>query len=154
MTRRGFATTARAAGHDPLEIARAGGWVDGSRVLARYMDDVDHVKNSPRRHRPVAAAPEARSIQEPAPVTSPAALPVRLLTAGVRTVLSGTAAPSHQWVPDALGDVATAALATLGGEHLLQPLFPEQGTQPLINQQGLPVGIEILPHREGPRWMA
>jgi site-specific recombinase XerD len=45
--RRGFATAARAAGHDPLEIARAGGWADGSRVLARYMDDVDRVKNSP-----------------------------------------------------------------------------------------------------------
>ncbi|MBH5131258.1 site-specific integrase [Streptomyces sp. HB-N217] len=45
--RRGFATAARAAGHDPLEIARAGGWVDGSRVLARYMDEVDRVKNSP-----------------------------------------------------------------------------------------------------------
>ncbi|MEE1745826.1 MULTISPECIES: tyrosine-type recombinase/integrase [unclassified Streptomyces] len=45
--RRGFATAARAAGHDPLEIARAGGWVDGSRVLARYMDDVDRAKNSP-----------------------------------------------------------------------------------------------------------
>ncbi|MGW7712248.1 hypothetical protein [Streptomyces sp. NPDC054771] len=27
--------------------ARAGGWVDGSRVLARYMDDVDRAKNSP-----------------------------------------------------------------------------------------------------------
>ncbi|MFI7876012.1 hypothetical protein [Streptomyces salinarius] len=36
-----------ATGHDPLEIARAGGWVDGSRVLARYMDDVDRVNNSP-----------------------------------------------------------------------------------------------------------
>ncbi|MFI9297558.1 site-specific integrase [Streptomyces gardneri] len=45
--RRGFATAARAAGHDPLEIARAGGWADGSRVLARYMKDVDRVKNSP-----------------------------------------------------------------------------------------------------------
>ncbi|CAL9326133.1 hypothetical protein [Streptomyces sp. SudanB182_2057] len=45
--RRGFATAARAAGHDPLEIARAGGWADGSRDLARYMDDVDRVKNSP-----------------------------------------------------------------------------------------------------------
>ncbi|MFF0408334.1 tyrosine-type recombinase/integrase [[Kitasatospora] papulosa] len=43
----GFATAARAAGHDPLEIARAAGWADGSRVLARYMDDVDRVKNSP-----------------------------------------------------------------------------------------------------------
>ncbi|NYV77397.1 integrase, partial [Streptomyces sp. UH6] len=40
-------TAARAAGHDPLEIARAGGWADGSRVLARYLDDVDRVKNSP-----------------------------------------------------------------------------------------------------------
>ncbi|AXQ57803.1 site-specific integrase [Streptomyces koyangensis] len=45
--RRGFATAARAAGHDPLEIARAGGWVDGSRVLARYMDDIDRVTRSP-----------------------------------------------------------------------------------------------------------
>jgi integrase len=45
--RRGFATAARAAGHDPLEIARAGGWADGSRVFARYMDDIDRVKNSP-----------------------------------------------------------------------------------------------------------
>ncbi|MFI2379075.1 hypothetical protein ACH5AO_29085 [Streptomyces sp. NPDC018964] len=45
--RRDFATAARAAGHDPLEIARVGGWSDGSRVLARYMDDVDRVKNSP-----------------------------------------------------------------------------------------------------------
>lgn len=45
--RRGFATAARAAGHDPLEIARQGGWVDGSRVLARYMEDVDRVTNSP-----------------------------------------------------------------------------------------------------------
>ncbi|MEU7267105.1 site-specific integrase [Streptomyces albidoflavus] len=45
--RRGFATAARAAGHDPLEIARAGGWVDGSRVLARYLTDLDRVKNSP-----------------------------------------------------------------------------------------------------------
>ncbi|MFF4874043.1 site-specific integrase [Streptomyces sp. NPDC000961] len=44
--RRGFATAARAAGHDPLEIARTGGWADGSRVLARYMDDIDRVKNS------------------------------------------------------------------------------------------------------------
>ncbi|MDH6229349.1 tyrosine-type recombinase/integrase [Streptomyces sp. MJP52] len=45
--RRGFATAARAAGHDLLEIARTGGWADGSRVLARYLDDVDRVKNSP-----------------------------------------------------------------------------------------------------------
>ncbi|MDH6229324.1 MULTISPECIES: tyrosine-type recombinase/integrase [Streptomyces] len=45
--RRGFATAACAAGHDPLEIARAGGWADGSRVLARYLDDADRMKNSP-----------------------------------------------------------------------------------------------------------
>ncbi|MFJ9737198.1 hypothetical protein [Streptomyces sp. NPDC101166] len=45
--RRGFAAAARAAGHDPPEIARAGGCADGSRVLARYMDDVDRVRNSP-----------------------------------------------------------------------------------------------------------
>ncbi|MFE9137610.1 tyrosine-type recombinase/integrase [Streptomyces sp. NPDC007355] len=51
--RRGFATAARAAGHDSLEIARAGGWADGSRVLARYMDDVDRVNKPPGRHRPV-----------------------------------------------------------------------------------------------------
>lgn len=45
--RRGFATAARAAGHDPLEIARQGGWADGSRTLARYMEDVDRVTKSP-----------------------------------------------------------------------------------------------------------
>jgi hypothetical protein len=36
-----------AAGHDPLEIARQGGWADGSRILARYMAEVDRVTNSP-----------------------------------------------------------------------------------------------------------
>ncbi|MCQ6556159.1 hypothetical protein NPS70_23695 [Streptomyces sp. C10-9-1] len=45
--RRGFATAARAAGHDPLEIGRQGGWADGSHVLASYLADVDRVKNSP-----------------------------------------------------------------------------------------------------------
>jgi site-specific recombinase XerD len=45
--RRGFATAARAAGHDPLEIARQGGWADGSPTLARYMADVDRVQRSP-----------------------------------------------------------------------------------------------------------
>ncbi|MGW1354856.1 tyrosine-type recombinase/integrase [Streptomyces sp. NPDC002409] len=45
--RRGFATAARAVGHDPLEIARAGGWADGSRALNRYFEDVDRVTNSP-----------------------------------------------------------------------------------------------------------
>jgi site-specific recombinase XerD len=45
--RRGFATAARAAGHDPLEIARQGGWSDGSPVLARYMAEVDRVTHSP-----------------------------------------------------------------------------------------------------------
>ncbi|MFR9758185.1 site-specific integrase [Streptomyces sp. TR06-5] len=45
--RRGFATAARAAGHDPLEIARQGGWADGSRTLARYMAEVDRITNSP-----------------------------------------------------------------------------------------------------------
>jgi integrase len=45
--RRSFATAGRAAGHDPLKITRTGGWADGSRVLARYLDDVDRVKNSP-----------------------------------------------------------------------------------------------------------
>jgi hypothetical protein len=45
--RRGFATAARAAGHDPLEIGRQGGWSDGSRVLTRYMAAVDRVTHSP-----------------------------------------------------------------------------------------------------------
>lgn len=45
--RRGFATAARAAGHDPLEIARQGGWADGSPTLARYMAAVDRVTKSP-----------------------------------------------------------------------------------------------------------
>jgi hypothetical protein len=45
--RRGFATAAREAGHNPLEIARVGGWVDGSRALNRYFEPVDRVRNSP-----------------------------------------------------------------------------------------------------------
>ncbi|MER7810379.1 hypothetical protein [Streptomyces sp900116325] len=45
--RRGFATAARAVGHDPLEIARAGAWADGSRALNRYFEDVNRVTNSP-----------------------------------------------------------------------------------------------------------
>ncbi|MFE0420664.1 site-specific integrase [Streptomyces tendae] len=45
--RREFATADRAAGHDPLGIARASGWVDGPRILARYMDNVGRVRSSP-----------------------------------------------------------------------------------------------------------
>lgn len=45
--RRGFATAAYAAGSDLLSIARAGGWGDGSRTLAGYVQTIDRVKNSP-----------------------------------------------------------------------------------------------------------
>ncbi|WP_375137861.1 hypothetical protein [Streptomyces sp. NWU49] len=68
--RRGLATSSRLKGHDQIVIAKPGGWAphskaltatprpstetgrhggwpDGSRVLARYLDDVDRVKNSP-----------------------------------------------------------------------------------------------------------
>lgn len=45
--RRGFATAARLAGHDMLRIGRGGGWADGSKALAGYMDDVDRVTGSP-----------------------------------------------------------------------------------------------------------
>jgi site-specific recombinase XerD len=45
--RRGFATAAYAAGSDLLSIARAGGWNDGSRTLAGYVQTIDRVKNSP-----------------------------------------------------------------------------------------------------------
>lgn len=45
--RRGFATAARRAGHDQLRIGRTGGWADGSRALAGYMEDVDRVTDSP-----------------------------------------------------------------------------------------------------------
>jgi integrase len=39
--RAGLATEARRAGHDPLSIARHGGWADGSTVLYGYMRIVD-----------------------------------------------------------------------------------------------------------------
>jgi integrase len=39
--RAGLATEARRAGHDPLTIARQGGWVDGSPVLFGYIRTVD-----------------------------------------------------------------------------------------------------------------
>jgi site-specific recombinase XerD len=45
--RRGFATAARRAGHDMLRIGRAGGWSDGSRSLAGYIEDADRVTESP-----------------------------------------------------------------------------------------------------------
>lgn len=45
--RRGFATAARLAGHDMLRIGRTGGWADGSRALAGYIEDVDRVTGSP-----------------------------------------------------------------------------------------------------------
>lgn len=39
--RRGFATAARAAGHDQTTITRQGGWVDGSREVGKYIVDAD-----------------------------------------------------------------------------------------------------------------
>ena len=39
--RAGLATEARRAGHDPLTIARQGGWVDGSPVLYGYIRTID-----------------------------------------------------------------------------------------------------------------
>lgn len=45
--RRGFATAARLAGHDMIRIGRGGGWADGSKALAGYMEDVDRVTGSP-----------------------------------------------------------------------------------------------------------
>ncbi|MGM0723989.1 MAG: tyrosine-type recombinase/integrase [Actinomycetota bacterium] len=39
--RAGLATEARRAGHDPLTIARQGGWADGSTVLFGYMRIID-----------------------------------------------------------------------------------------------------------------
>lgn len=48
--RRGFATSARAAGADHLAIARQGGWADGSRAVFGYMDEVDRFgKDNPLR---------------------------------------------------------------------------------------------------------
>jgi hypothetical protein len=45
--RRGFATAARRAGHDQIRIGRTGGWADGSKALAGYMEDGDRVTDSP-----------------------------------------------------------------------------------------------------------
>jgi site-specific recombinase XerD len=45
--RRGFATAARRAGHDQLRIGRTGGWADGSKALAGYLEDVDRITDSP-----------------------------------------------------------------------------------------------------------
>jgi integrase len=45
--RRGFATEARRAGHDQVRIGRQGGWVDGSRALAGYFEQVDRWTDNP-----------------------------------------------------------------------------------------------------------
>lgn len=45
--RRGFATAARLAGHDPLAIGRHGGWADNSPALAGYMDEADKWGRNP-----------------------------------------------------------------------------------------------------------
>jgi integrase len=45
--RRGFATASRRAGHDLVRIGRHGGWVDGSKVLYGYLEDVDHWEENP-----------------------------------------------------------------------------------------------------------
>ena len=45
--RRGLATEARRAGHDQIRIGRHGGWVDGSRALAGYVEDADRWADSP-----------------------------------------------------------------------------------------------------------
>lgn len=45
--RRGMATEARRRGADPLAIARQGGWVDGSPVVAAYCADVDRWEQHP-----------------------------------------------------------------------------------------------------------
>lgn len=45
--RRGFATAARAAKHDMIRIGRTGGWADGSKSLAGYMEDADREADSP-----------------------------------------------------------------------------------------------------------
>lgn len=47
--RRGFATSARAAGANHLDIARQGGWADGSRAVYGYIEEVDRFKNNPLR---------------------------------------------------------------------------------------------------------
>lgn len=45
--RRGFATETYRAGADPLRIARAGGWKDGSTTLYGYIDDIDRWHTNP-----------------------------------------------------------------------------------------------------------
>ncbi len=45
--RRGMATEMRRAGADPLRIARAGGWTDGSTALAGYLVDIDRWRQHP-----------------------------------------------------------------------------------------------------------
>lgn len=45
--RRGFATVAYSRGADPLRIARHGGWRDGSKSLAVYVEDVDRKTKNP-----------------------------------------------------------------------------------------------------------
>lgn len=45
--RAGLATEARRAGHDPLTIARQGGWVDGSPVLYGYIRTIDRWTDNP-----------------------------------------------------------------------------------------------------------
>jgi integrase len=47
--RRGFATEARRAGHDGIQISRHGGWVDGSRALAGYFERADQWTENPLR---------------------------------------------------------------------------------------------------------
>jgi integrase len=45
--RRGFATETYRTGADPLRVARAGGWKDGSATLLGYIDDVDRWHANP-----------------------------------------------------------------------------------------------------------
>lgn len=45
--RRGFATAARAAGHDLVRIGRHGGWADGSKALLGYLEDSDRWEDTP-----------------------------------------------------------------------------------------------------------
>jgi integrase len=45
--RRGFATAAYSNEADPLRIARHAGWIDNSRALSRYIEDVDRRTKNP-----------------------------------------------------------------------------------------------------------
>lgn len=45
--RRGFATAARKAGHDLVQIGRHGGWADGSKALLGYFADTDKWTDNP-----------------------------------------------------------------------------------------------------------